>query len=59
MHTALEEDLQGNLADHQPKLCIICNPEQASSHSDTEYADNFTAGKIVSYGTNVTRNFYK
>ncbi|KAL8598400.1 hypothetical protein ACOMHN_032677 [Nucella lapillus] len=47
LHSLLEEDLEGNFADHSPRACIVCNPDNASSTSDAENGEDFSPSKIL------------
>ena len=48
LHNLLQGDLQGNFVNHNPRACIICNPDNASSTSDAENGEDFSPTKIVS-----------
>lgn len=42
LHTHLKDDLAGGLTDHNPKMCIVCNPDlSAAGASDTENMEEF------------------
>ena len=41
LHQELEDNLNKGLADHNPRTCIVCNPDMASANSDLENCDEF------------------
>ncbi|XP_029647617.1 TBC1 domain family member 23 isoform X2 [Octopus sinensis] len=41
LHEALRGNLSQGLTDHNPKNCIVCNPDMVSSASDLENGDDF------------------
>lgn len=49
LHRLLQDDLQGSLADHAAKSCIVCNPDSVNSTSDAENGEDFSPIKSVSF----------
>ncbi|XP_064618289.1 TBC1 domain family member 23-like [Liolophura sinensis] len=42
LHSHLKDDIAGGLTDHNPKMCIVCNPDlSAGGASDTENLEEF------------------
>ncbi|PVD26951.1 hypothetical protein C0Q70_12099 [Pomacea canaliculata] len=48
LHRLLQDDLQGSLADHAAKSCIVCNPDSVNSTSDAENGEDFSPIKSLS-----------
>lgn len=48
IHEILKDKLSEGLANHNPKHCIVCNPEASNSSSDLENGEDFHRPEKVS-----------